>query len=94
MIGMVVDFICNVGFILFAVYVIVWNIMRFIYWIKCFRVKTCYNRNCIFEISCDKLVETYTKEEKEAMLEMIERKRKELKEKEEQKEEEQRQNSI
>ena len=58
--------------ICFLVYTVIWNIARLIYFIKCFKVKKCSNRNCKMSFCCGKYEEVLTKEEAEQLLKLIE----------------------
>ena len=64
---------------LFVIYTVIWNFVHLGHWIKCFKVKTCTSKRCKFNRYCSKWIETYTKEEKEEMLQLIEQYRKKLK---------------
>ncbi|GFI62341.1 hypothetical protein IMSAG049_01523 [Clostridiales bacterium] len=53
------------------IYMVVWNIKRFIYFIKCFKIKKCSNKNCKFNSYCNKYKTTLTKEEIEQLQNLI-----------------------
>ena len=58
-------------------YLIVGNAVRFIMWIKCFKVKECCNRKCINRMTCRKYRERLTESEQKELLDMTEEFKKE-----------------
>ena len=68
---MVLDLIFSIILFCFIVICVVWNIARFIYFIKCFKIKKCSNRNCRMNFCCDKYKEVLTAEEAEMLLKML-----------------------
>ena len=61
---------------LFIIYIAIWNFIHLGYWIKCFKVKTCNSRQCMFHRYCSKWAETYAEKEIEELLQLIEQHRK------------------
>ncbi len=57
--------------ILFFTMIIVFNVARFVYWIKCIKIKECSNRKCRFNVFCYKYYEKYTEEEIARLRKMI-----------------------
>lgn len=55
----------------FYVYCAIWNIPRFVYFLKCFKIKKCSNRECKFNSFCDKYKKILTEEEFERLLKML-----------------------
>ena len=80
MLEVIVSYAFVISISLFGIYTVIWNFIHLGYWIKCFKVKTCNSRQCKFNHYCGKWVETYTKEEKEESLPLIEQRSKKLKE--------------
>ncbi len=58
--------------ILFITMIVVFNVARFVYWLKCIKIKECSNRKCRFKIFCYKYCVKYTEEEIERLRKMIE----------------------
>ena len=54
-----------VAFILFLYLVELW------YFIKCFKIKRCYDKNCKFHEHCWKYKDIFTKENLEKLLELL-----------------------
>ena len=48
---------------LFVAMIVVFNVARVVYWIKCIRIKDCSKRSCRFKTFCYKYYESYSKEE-------------------------------
>lgn len=65
--------------LLFFGVMIVGNVVRFIMWIKCYRVKECDNRNCHWARYCDKYHRGITEEELDELEKLLEERRRELK---------------
>ncbi len=61
---------------LFTIYIVIWNFIHLGYWIKCFKVKTCSSKQCMFHRYCGKWAEMYTEEEIKELLQLIEQHRK------------------
>lgn len=57
--------VCFVGMI------VVFNVARLVYWIKCFKIKDCCKRSCRFKVFCYKYYECYTEEDKERFRKML-----------------------
>lgn len=57
--------------ILFIAMIVVFNVARFLYWIKCRKIKDCSDRSCRFKIFCYKYYEVYTEEEIKRLRKMI-----------------------
>ena len=54
-------------------YIVVGNIIRLGYWIKCIeKKKTCNNRECLYRYYCEKYKESYTQDEIDSLVELIE----------------------
>lgn len=60
----------------FMAFTIIFNIAHAIYWIKCFKVKTCLKQNCKFKEYCNKYESAWTDEDIERLEELIEEFRK------------------
>lgn len=60
----------------FMAIMIVFNIAHAIYWIKCFKVKTCSKQNCRFKGFCNKYEPVWTDEDIERLEKLIEELRK------------------
>ncbi len=60
--------------VVFVLSIIVFNIARLFYWIKCFKIKDCSKRDCPFQIFCYKYEEVYTEEDIERITKMLEEK--------------------
>lgn len=80
MLDAVVSYAFCISIFLLIVYTVIWNFIHLGYWIKCFKIKTCISKQCRFRHYCRKWVETYTEEEKEKLLQLIEQHRKKLEE--------------
>ncbi len=65
------DLIFCIVLFCYFIFCVIWNITRFIYFIKCFKTRECSNRNCKFNYCCDKYEEVLTDEEVEMLLKMI-----------------------
>lgn len=65
------DILMGIFMILFVGSIVVFNVARLVYFIKCFKKETCSNRKCNFNIFCYKYQEVYTKEEIERILKML-----------------------
>ena len=76
MLEIIVSYAFVISISLFGIYTVIWNFIHLVYWIKCFKVKTCTSKQCKFRHYCRKWTETYTKEEKEKLLQLIEQRRK------------------
>lgn len=50
-------------FVLSSTFFIVGNAVRFIYWLKCLKVKQCQDTKCQYRQYCRKWIETYSEEE-------------------------------
>lgn len=57
--------------ILFLIYLVVGNIIRFIYWIKFCKIKRCERMQCRYWQHCNKQMEQYTQEEIEYLYRII-----------------------
>lgn len=68
---MMLGLIFSIILFCFFVICVIWNIARFIYFIKCFKIKKCSNRNCKMNFCCDKYKEVITDEEIERLIKMI-----------------------
>ena len=65
--------ILSIMYILNIMYIIVGNIIRFGYWLKCQKVKTpCKNENCRHRYLCGKYREPCTQDDLVAFAELIE----------------------
>lgn len=66
--------ISRIGIIL-ALLVILWiistDIILLVMWIKCFKIKKCSNRKCLFRDICYKYVYEITSEERQRLLRKI-----------------------
>ena len=58
----------------FVASIVVFNLARLFYGIKCFKVEDCSHRDCPFRIFCYKYVEAYTDEDIERIMKMLEEK--------------------
>lgn len=58
---------------LFFAMIVVFNVARVIYFIKCIRVKRCSKDSCHFKIFCDKYHEKLTEEDIERIQKMLDR---------------------
>lgn len=56
----------------FFLSIIVFNVARVFYWIKCFKIEDCSRRDCPFHIFCYKYEEVYTQEDIERITKMLE----------------------
>lgn len=56
---------------LFIASIVIFNVARVIYWIKCFKLKECSKRSCLFKDFCYKYYMEYTDEEIERVQKMI-----------------------
>ena len=59
-------------FAAFVVVTIIFNIAQAVYFIKCFRIKQCSNKNCHFKQFCKKYKKPWTKEDLERINRLIE----------------------
>lgn len=78
MLKIIASYTLGITFSLFMAYSVIWNLVHFFYWLKCFKIKTCTSRQCKFKHCCSKWEEVYTGEEKEALLQLVERHRQKL----------------
>lgn len=70
---MIYTWIINILFILAALFVVVGNIIRFIYWIKCLKKQyPCYNKKCFYKDYCRKYIELYTQDEVNKIVKLLE----------------------
>lgn len=65
------DICINAVWILFAVAVVIGNIIRVWYFIKCIGVKDCNNKECRYKGYCSRYKETITEEEIERLKNLI-----------------------
>ncbi|MCM1064689.1 MAG: hypothetical protein NC420_09515 [Eubacterium sp.] len=54
------------------IFLITGNIVRFIYWLKCFKIKQCQNTQCRYRQYGSKWIETYSQEDIENLYKVIE----------------------
>lgn len=78
MLNEILGFLFIICQIWFFAYVILYNIGRLAYFIKCLSAQKCCNRKCHFNQYCDKYTEILTEEEFKILENLIEEKRKEL----------------
>lgn len=71
---MVAYWIVNIFMFFFVMMIVVFNVARVVYLIKCFKVKNCSDRHCQFKLFCHKYDEVYTDEEIARILRMLEEK--------------------
>lgn len=64
--------------VLFLVYLIVGNTIRFMHWIKFRKIKRCKRMQCDYWQYCDKQAERYTQEELEDLYRIIEKFKEEM----------------
>jgi len=57
---------------LFVAMIVVFNVARVVYWIKCFKIKDCSKRSCRFKVFCYKYYESYTEEDIARIMKMLE----------------------
>lgn len=69
--SIILHWIMCIFLILFFAMIAVFNVARFIYWIKCFKLKDCCKRSCRFKIFCYKYYEKYSEEEIARLRKMI-----------------------
>lgn len=70
---MIYTFLIYILFISVTVFLVVGNIIEFLYWIKCLRIKyPCYNKKCIYKNYCRKHIELITQEEIDKIAKLIE----------------------
>ena len=60
---MVAYWVVNIFMVFFILMIVVFNVARIVYFIKCFKVKDCSDRHCQFKMFCHKCDEVYTDEE-------------------------------
>lgn len=48
---------------LFALCCIVWNIIRLFYYVRCFKMEQCTDKQCPMKTNCNKWIEIYTEED-------------------------------
>lgn len=63
MMNMVAYWVVNIFMVFFILMIVVFNVARIVYFIKCFKVKDCSDRHCQFKMFCHKYDEVYTDEE-------------------------------
>lgn len=63
MMNMVAYWVVNIFMFFFILMIVVFNVARIVYFIKCFKVKDCSDRHCQFKMFCHKYDEVYTDEE-------------------------------
>lgn len=65
--------ILGIIYMLSIVFVILGNIIRFGYWIRCHKVKkSCYNKKCAYKHYCNKYVDWLTQDEIDELVKLIE----------------------
>lgn len=69
----IIGWVYGILIIAFMIYAVIWNISSLYHKIKCNNKSQCKRRDCCFRIYCDKHVDVLTKEEIQAMQDMIER---------------------
>lgn len=67
----IVHWLMAIFLILFFAMIVVFNVARVFYWIKCFKIKECSKRSCHFKNFCYKYYIEYTEEEIARMRKMI-----------------------
>lgn len=58
--------------VLFPIYSLFWNIVRFVYFFKCIKVQACSDSSCRNKNYCDKYGSKLTDEEAEELLKLLE----------------------
>lgn len=63
---------CNhIILILFTIIILIGNIIRLWYFVKCLKIKKCNNRKCKYKNNCFKYQDIITDEEKEELLRLL-----------------------
>ena len=76
---MILSWVVGIAILVIMAFIIIGNAVRFIMWIKCFKIKECYNRRCINNAACAKYSEQLTEDEYNELQSMIEEYRKQYK---------------
>ena len=63
--------IWNIFLALFLLYSLAWNIVRFIYFVKCLKITECSNEKCKYKHFCSKYQDMITDEEIEELLKLL-----------------------
>ena len=65
------SYIGLIGVSITMIFIMASNIVHFVMWIKCFKVKECHNRQCINRVMCRKFNDILTEDEYNELSDII-----------------------
>lgn len=71
MLDLIFTWIVYIFLFFFFLSIVVFNVARLVYWIKCFKIEDCCKKSCRFKMFCYKYYEEYTKEDIERLRKML-----------------------